>query len=307
MQTSPLNDVTPADIDDLLGQGLGYYDWEMKLKSKGWTWNENLKNKIIKHEFEYFKEEILRLIAEPNTAEKGKNVRKTNSAESVLKRLKGEEWAKGRPDEKNRRELNRRLLGKDAKVRSLQKYVKEWKDSEPSTHDVSNSARNMETTRTASQIPAMASYQPETIFSSPAEPSTMSSSKSKASASVYIPSQLNVQPISNPYVYGSTQTNIQGVSWNSQTIPSAPAHRTLNFSNTTHSTSNYVTSMNSSSYYNTAVAQSAAEEFATPSIQANDTSVDWLEPEFSLEEYDTGTQLEWMQANGDTREEAGST
>jgi hypothetical protein len=51
-------------IGQLLGQGLGYDDWKRKLENLGgFTWNESIKNIIIKKEFSFFREEILRLIA----------------------------------------------------------------------------------------------------------------------------------------------------------------------------------------------------------------------------------------------------
>jgi hypothetical protein len=101
-------------IGQLLGQGLGYNDWKMELESLGgFTWTENLKNIIIKKEFSFFKEEILTLQSEPNTAHGLKT--KTNSLESILKRLQGLEWVKGVPDEMEKRKRDGRLLGKDAK------------------------------------------------------------------------------------------------------------------------------------------------------------------------------------------------
>jgi hypothetical protein len=113
----PNRDVPIAVIDTLLGQGLGYDEWETRLRSQGYgdLWNENLKNIIIKREFEYFKDEILRLRGEPNTASKGKDVQKTNSSESIMKRLQGQEWAKGKRGERDQRMKSKRLLGKDAK------------------------------------------------------------------------------------------------------------------------------------------------------------------------------------------------
>jgi hypothetical protein len=118
MMSSMLNrEVTIEVIDSLLGQGLGYDEWEARLKLQGYgdSWNEALKNKIIKREYETFKDEILRLKHESNTAPKGKDVQKTNSSESIMKRLQGQEWAKGRPSEKEERLQSRKLLGKDAK------------------------------------------------------------------------------------------------------------------------------------------------------------------------------------------------
>ena len=101
-------------IGQLLGQGLGYDDWKTELESVGgFTWTENLKNLIIKREFNFFKEEILTLQSQPNTARGLKT--KTNSLESILKRLQGLEWVKGVPGEMGKRKRDGRLLGKDAK------------------------------------------------------------------------------------------------------------------------------------------------------------------------------------------------
>lgn len=117
MSAMPNREVPIEVIDSLLGQGLGYDEWKAELKIQGYgdSWNEALKNKIIKREYETFKDEILRLKHESNTATKGKDVQRTNSSESILKRLQGQEWAKGRPSEKKERLDSRRLLGKDAK------------------------------------------------------------------------------------------------------------------------------------------------------------------------------------------------
>jgi hypothetical protein len=105
-------------IGQLLGQGLGYDDWKRKLENLGgFTWNESIKNIIIKKEFSFFREEILRLIAEPNKSRKLKS--RTNSLESILKRLQGLEWVKGMPNEMEQRKRDGRLLGKDAKSVTL--------------------------------------------------------------------------------------------------------------------------------------------------------------------------------------------
>jgi hypothetical protein len=109
------SNVPTALIESRLGQGLSYDDWKKILKSRGYLMNESVKKTIIKAEFEYFKPEILRLRAEPNTAVKRKDVAKTNSLESILKRLQGKEWAQGMPGEKDQRIQNRTLLGSDAK------------------------------------------------------------------------------------------------------------------------------------------------------------------------------------------------
>jgi hypothetical protein len=100
-------------IDGLFGRGLGYGDWKKELSGLKYRWSESLKYRIIKREYEFFKEEIQRLKSEPNTG-KGSGP-KTNSLESILKRLKGEVWIKGVLDEKDQRTRDGRLLGKDAK------------------------------------------------------------------------------------------------------------------------------------------------------------------------------------------------
>lgn len=101
-------------ISKLLGQGLGYDEWKIQLKKQGdFTWSESLKNTIIKKEFGFFKEEILRLKSEPNKSRALQS--KTNSLESILKRLQGVEWANGMPNEMEERRRSGRLLGKDAK------------------------------------------------------------------------------------------------------------------------------------------------------------------------------------------------
>jgi hypothetical protein len=105
-------------IGQLLGQGLGYDDWKRKLQSLGgFIWNESIKNIIIKKEFSFFRAEILLLMSEPNKSRRLKS--KTNSLESILKRLQGLEWAKGMPNEMEQRKRNGRLLGKDAKLVNL--------------------------------------------------------------------------------------------------------------------------------------------------------------------------------------------
>jgi hypothetical protein len=101
-------------IDELLGRGLGYDEWKKELEARGgFTWSESLKNTIIRREFGFFKEEILHLKSEPN---KSKGLQsKTNSLESILKRLQGLEWGNGMPSEMEKRRRDGRLLGKDAK------------------------------------------------------------------------------------------------------------------------------------------------------------------------------------------------
>jgi hypothetical protein len=106
----------PDDVlDGLLGQGLGYRDWETSLQDQNFASGRNVRKILIKRELEYFKEEILLLTSQPNTSLERPDVAKTNSCESVLKRLKGETWVEGRPNERDQRYWNGRLLGGDAK------------------------------------------------------------------------------------------------------------------------------------------------------------------------------------------------
>jgi hypothetical protein len=106
--------IPEAFFDDLLGYGLSHSQWETRFRDNNYLWNDAVKNKMIRKEREWFKEEIQRLQAQPNTAGIMRRY-KTNSLESILKRLKGEEWVKGIPDEKEIRFQERRLMGKDAK------------------------------------------------------------------------------------------------------------------------------------------------------------------------------------------------
>jgi hypothetical protein len=102
-----------AVIEELLGRGFGYADWEKELVTRGFTWSLNLRNIIIDKEFWYFKKEIEQLLLEPSITQ-GTNS-KSNSIVSILKRLKGEEWVEGIPDERETRLRTRRLFGKDGK------------------------------------------------------------------------------------------------------------------------------------------------------------------------------------------------
>jgi len=107
------NTVPDEDIVALLGQGLGYDDWKQNMIAKGHGWNKDLKFRLIKSEFEFFREEIEHLKSEENKS-RGCGP-KTNSLESILKRLKGDVWCKGIPDEREDRLRRGRLLGRDAK------------------------------------------------------------------------------------------------------------------------------------------------------------------------------------------------
>jgi hypothetical protein len=97
-------------IDGLLGKGLNDAQWKSELEARGWTWNGNLRNTVIHREFVYFIPEIMRLLAEPNIAQ-GASSAKSNSRASIHKRLRGEIWVEGVPDEKAERERTRRLYG----------------------------------------------------------------------------------------------------------------------------------------------------------------------------------------------------
>jgi len=104
-------------IEDFLGLGLAYSEWPAEVEKRGHVWYPGLENIIIKKQWEFFKEEIQRLRLEPKIAQssRSKSRSKSNSLESILKRLKGESWVEGRLDEKAERLRDKRLLGKDAK------------------------------------------------------------------------------------------------------------------------------------------------------------------------------------------------
>jgi hypothetical protein len=99
-------------IDEFLGTGLDELQWRRKLEAKGWRYDANVRNAIIHREFVYFIPEIKRLLAEPNIAQ---DLSKSNSRTSIFKRIRGEEWVKGIPDEKAERLRKRMLYGKVAK------------------------------------------------------------------------------------------------------------------------------------------------------------------------------------------------
>jgi hypothetical protein len=101
-------------IAALLGKGWGYDDWQRELRSNGYMWSEGLKNFIIAREYEMFKDEIVFLRLEPRIAESAKGPY-SNSTTTILKRIMGEEWFKGQPNEKQQRLGSGRLYGKDAK------------------------------------------------------------------------------------------------------------------------------------------------------------------------------------------------
>jgi len=102
-----------AAIEALLGRGLDYNQWPGELERGGHKWTPCLQNIIIRREFEFFKEEILRLKGEKNISKDSR--KKSNSLVNILKRLQGEVWVEGAPDEREKRLRERRLLSKDAK------------------------------------------------------------------------------------------------------------------------------------------------------------------------------------------------
>lgn len=104
--------VPDAVIEDFLGSGLSSSEWPAEVTKRGYAWYPGLKNIIIEKQWERFKPEIQRLQSEPKIAQSSRF--KSNSLESISKRLKGEPWAEGRPDEREERLRTRRLLGKDA-------------------------------------------------------------------------------------------------------------------------------------------------------------------------------------------------
>jgi hypothetical protein len=105
--------VPDAVIEDLLGLGLAYSEWQTKFERWGYMWDTRLKRMIIEKEWQFFKAEIQCLRSEPNISQSSRIM--SNSCASILKRLKGEIWLAGVKDEREERRRARRLLGKDAK------------------------------------------------------------------------------------------------------------------------------------------------------------------------------------------------
>ena len=99
-------------IKEFIGSGLDEEEWKHELEARGWVYDTNIRNRIIDQEFAHFIPEIRRLLAEPNIAQDSS---KSNSRTSIFKRIRGEEWIKGVPDEREERLRNRMLYGKVAK------------------------------------------------------------------------------------------------------------------------------------------------------------------------------------------------
>jgi uncharacterized protein YydD (DUF2326 family) len=100
-------------IEDFLGLGLAYSEWPAQVQKRNHVWYPGLEKTIIEKEWKFFKSEIQRLRLEPKIVQSSRS--KSNSLASILKRLKGESWVEGRPDEREERLRTHRLLGKDAK------------------------------------------------------------------------------------------------------------------------------------------------------------------------------------------------
>ncbi|KAN0114493.1 hypothetical protein V8E51_004037 [Hyaloscypha variabilis] len=307
----PNRDVPIEVIDSLLGQGLRYDEWEARMKTLGYGhfWNETLKNAIIKREFEYFKDEILQLRREPNTASKGKDVQNTNSSESIMKRLQGQEWVKGKRSEKEQRLQSKRLLGKDAKKRAFQQYVKNWEQAEPS--GTSSAKFYGETNTPASQSVAKSAKKNEAFVS----------------ASAPMDSQLSPTRISPPthQTYGSTQPTMQGIGWRMQKSdpsssysPSAnlalysptayqlspPSYRPQNPTSQTSNASAFTSTHSNSvdGYQMDAAEGTPSTANTTPPAPTN--TAGWVEGIYSIgltEDNDAASQLDWMAANNDVR------
>jgi hypothetical protein len=90
---------------------LRYDEWPAALRKQGYPWKPNLRGIMIKKEFEYFREEICCMRQEQRIEHRSKV--KSNSLNSIVKRLKGKSVA-GLPAEKEKRLQAHRLLSKDA-------------------------------------------------------------------------------------------------------------------------------------------------------------------------------------------------
>lgn len=96
----------------MLGLGWSHKDWELHLISQNYAWNDRVKTSIISKEIRLFKDEILRLRSEPDTIPGEHFNARTNAMPRIWKRLRGDEWIKGTPNEKEQRLSSKRLLGK---------------------------------------------------------------------------------------------------------------------------------------------------------------------------------------------------
>jgi hypothetical protein len=79
-------------IDEIVGQGLGYDEWKHALEAKGWAYNTDIENAVIRAEYEYFKSEIEQLLAGPKLTQDSS---KSNCFARILKRIRGEELIEG--------------------------------------------------------------------------------------------------------------------------------------------------------------------------------------------------------------------
>jgi len=113
--------IPDAVIAGFLGLGLGYSEWPAEVKKRGYEWSPGLEKVIIERELEYFRPEIQLLMSEETIKVHPSGVR-SNSLNTILKRLKGEPWM-GRPAEREERLRAHRLLGKDAKYVTLYEHV----------------------------------------------------------------------------------------------------------------------------------------------------------------------------------------
>jgi hypothetical protein len=107
IQVPPPHGIPNSAIDALFGRGLDRTGWRTELERDNYTWVPGLKNRIIKREIWFFKAEIGRLLAAPNTNQG--RTSKSNSRKSVLKQMKG------KTGERATRLQSRTLFSPDAK------------------------------------------------------------------------------------------------------------------------------------------------------------------------------------------------
>jgi hypothetical protein len=107
IQVPSTHSIPDSTIDALFGQGLDRAGWKTELERNNYTWVPSLKNRIIKREILFFKDEIERLLSAPNTNQGCKS--KSNSRKSILKQIKG------KTGEREARLNNRTLFSPDAK------------------------------------------------------------------------------------------------------------------------------------------------------------------------------------------------
>jgi hypothetical protein len=102
-----LNEISEEVLDTLLGVGLSHLEWKGQLIRRRYQWNEGLKLRIIRMEYQKFKLEIGDLLAEPNADFEFDS--RSNPYSQIMKRLTG------KTGQREQRLANRTLFGSSGK------------------------------------------------------------------------------------------------------------------------------------------------------------------------------------------------